>query len=548
MIIIRRPAANGSRKQRIRVAAVFWLPASQLGVVRYQSSLDATSMLATIRSAALVGIDAYDVWVEVDASTGLPQWTLVGLPLGAVKESRERVGAAIVNSGFALPPRRITINLAPADVRKDGTAFDLPIALGILAATGQVENERIGNRIYVGELGLDGQIRPVRGALSIARHASAAGVRELVLPPPNVTEAARVSVLSLGAPPTLRELVNELSDGGIRAAHAERPSVVAGREPLDFSDVVGQETAKRALEVAAAGGHNLLMIGPPGAGKTMLARRVPGILPLLTEEEALEVIAIHSVAGLLTPESLVAMTRPFRAPHHSISSAGLIGGGSSPRPGEVSLAHNGVLFLDEMFEFPRSVLDGLRQPMEDGRVTISRVAGSVKFPARFTLIGATNPCPCGKLGDSAKLCTCSVGEIERYGKRVSGPLSDRIDMHVGVGAVALRDLSSAGPSETTCAIRGRVHAARRIQVERYASTSRVTCNAHASGRAIDTSGAVTSGARSLLENAAAALHLSARGYHRVIKVARTVADLDGSGAVEPRHVAEALRYRPAARA
>ncbi len=503
-------------------------------------------MLAAIRSAAIIGIEAYEVVVEVDAASGLPAWTLVGLPLGAVKESRERVGAAIVNSGFTLPPRRITVNLAPADVRKDGTAFDLPIALGILVATGQVDGECIGDRIYAGELGLDGQLRPVRGALSMARHAAAAGVRELVIPPANVAEAARVSTLTLGAPASLRDLVSELRDGGLSVARVQGNHASAWEEILDFADVVGQDTAKRALEVAAAGGHNLLMIGPPGAGKTMLARRLPGILPELTEEESLEVIAIHSVAGLLTSESVLSSARPFRAPHHSISSAGLIGGGSSPRPGEVSLAHNGVLFLDEMYEFPRFVLDGLRQPMEDGRVSISRVAGSVRFPARFTLVGATNPCPCGKLGDPAGSCTCSATEVDRYGGRVSGPLADRIDMHVTVGAVSLHDLSSSVREESSAAIRARVRAARSLQVSRYSHLQNVSCNAHASGRAIDVSGFVAPDARSLLQTASSSLQLSARGYHRVLKVARTIADLDECAVVGFAHVSEALRYRPPA--
>src|SRR5688500_6168242 len=345
-------------------------------------------MLASIRSAALVGIEAYDVMVEVDATPGLPQWTLVGLPLGAVKESRERVGAAIINAGFRMPPRRFTINLAPADVRKDGTAFDLPIALGILVATGQLPQVVVDGRIYAGELGLDGHIRSIRGALPIARRAFSAGVREIVIPSSNVIEASRVSAVRIAAPHDLRSLVDQLMARALTVSERPEWSRSSRADSLDFADVVGQETAKRALEVAAAGGHNLVMIGPPVAGKTMLARRLPGILPDLTEEEALEVISVHSVAGTLTSEASASCSRPFRAPHHSISSAGLIRGGSTPRPGEVSLAHNGVLFLDEMLEFPRSVLEGLRQPLEDVRVVIARSAMSERVTARFTLLGA----------------------------------------------------------------------------------------------------------------------------------------------------------------
>src|SRR5688500_2961492 len=345
-------------------------------------------MLAAVRSAALIGIDAYDVIVEVDAAPGLPRWTIVGLAAGAVKESRERVGAALVNSGFYVPPRRITVNLAPADIRKEGTAFDLPIAVGILVATGQLGADALSGRMFVGELGLDGGLRTMGGALSVARHAQRTRSVTLVLPPQNVGEASRVSALELSSPQTLRQLVQEMREGTLSSARPGAPSRNGTSDSADFADVVGQHSAKRALEVAAAGGHNVLLAGPPGAGKTMLARRMPTILPALSEEEALEVIAIHSVAGVLDHNDVSNGVRPFRAPHHTISSAGLIGGGSMPRPGEVSLAHNGVLFLDEMLEFPRSVLEGLRQPLEDVRVVIARSAMSERVTARFTLLGA----------------------------------------------------------------------------------------------------------------------------------------------------------------
>jgi magnesium chelatase family protein len=511
-------------------------------------------MLAAVRSAAVLGIDAYDVLVEVDVAQGLPIWTIVGLPAGAVKESRDRVSAALANSGFAVPSRRTTINLAPADVKKEGTAFDLPIALGFLAATGQLDAEALESIVAIGELGLDGSLRPVRGTLSVARRVADAsrgrrGAKTgatLLLPPPNVLEASLVSKLRLSAPPTLADVVAQLEAGRLdppgKGTDESNTSEVA--ESVDLADVVGQDVAKRALEIAAAGAHALLMIGPPGAGKTMLARRLPTILPALTEEEALEVVAIHSVAGLLAPNGALSVARPFRAPHHTLSAAGLIGGGSNPRPGEVSLAHHGVLFLDELQEIPRHVLDALRQPLEDGRVVIARAATAVTFPAQFTLIGAMNPCPCGRAGDPRGGCSCATSEIAHHQSRLSGPLADRIDMQVRLSAVPVRELGRREGGEPSAAVRGRVEGARARQRARYRGVHRVRCNAHAAGRWLDTKTSVDDDARDLLASAAERCGLSARAYHRVLKVARTIADLDDSNAVAWTHVAEALRYRP----
>ncbi len=499
-------------------------------------------MLARLRTAAVFGVDACHVQVEVDVSFGFPKFTMVGLPDASVKESRDRVRSAIRNSGFAFPAHRITVNLAPADVRKAGAAFDLPIALGILAAEGIVERRDVDDLLLLGELSLDGSIHPARGVLPIAAAARRAGIGALLLPTANASEAAIVAGLDVYPVTSLGEAVRTLNDPSIVPPRPQ-PLPSLARDTADMADIRGQLLARRALEIACAGGHNLLAIGPPGAGKTMMARRVPGILPPMTFDEAVEVTSVHSVAGLLPHGAGLVTERPFRAPHHTISDIALVGGGAQPRPGEVSLAHHGVLFLDEMLEFNRHVLEVLRQPLEERSVTIARAARSAVFPAHFMLVGAMNPCPCGYLGDGHRECRCTPQAVTRYRDRLSGPLRDRLDLLVDVPALPPDVLTTEPNGEPSAIVRARVVAARNRQRERYQS-DRIRTNAELTPALAARHCGLDRAGMKLIQASVARLGLSARGYDRVRSVARTVADLDGAESIDAAHLAEALQFRP----
>ena len=505
-------------------------------------------MLFKTISASVYGIDAHPVEVEVDVGSAyMKDFNVVGLPDNAVKESRERIKSALHNCGFEFPyGQGVTINLAPADLRKEGSGFDLPMALGVVGCQGQFFGKILDQMMFLGELSLDGSVRPVRGALSATIAARDKGLKAVAVPENNAREAAVVDgidVFALKSLPQAVDLVN--SPESFQRVHVDAKLLLseAAQYSVDLRDVHGQQAAKRALEVACAGGHNILFIGPPGAGKTMLAKRIPTILPPLSLEEAIETTRIHSVAGTLDGTQGLIGTRPFRSPHHTISDAGLIGGGAVPRPGEVSLGHHGVLFLDELPEFQRNVLEVMRQPLEDGMVTIARAAVSVTFPSRFMLAAAMNPCPCGFFGDATRDCHCSPPQIQRYVSKISGPLLDRIDIHIEVPAVKYKELRGNVEIESSACVRERVMRGREIQIERYRGEKRLYANSQMPPKLIRKHCAISADGEKLLENAIARMGLSARAHDRILKVSRTIADLEGVESIEPKHLSEAIQYR-----
>ena len=503
-------------------------------------------MLVKLFGAAVQGIDATIITIEVNSSRGI-KFFLVGLPDSAVKESHERIVSALQVNGYKFPTCQIVINMAPADIRKEGSSYDLPLAIGILAATGTINSDKLGKYLLIGELSLDGSLQPVKGALPIAIAARAQGFEGFILPKQNAREAAVVNNLQVYGVDNITEVIDFFN-----GKKELIPTIVNTREefyqnqinfPFDFSDVKGQENVKRALEVAAAGGHNLIMIGAPGSGKSMMAKRLPSILPPLSLGESLETTKIHSVAGKLNKDSSLIATRPFRSPHHTISQVAMVGGGASPQPGEISLAHNGVLFLDELPEFNRSVLEVLRQPLEDRQITISRAKYTLNYPASFMLVASMNPCPCGYYNHPTRNCVCNPGQVQKYLNKISGPLLDRIDIQIEIVPVPFEKISEQQPGESSAAIRERVIRARQLQTERFANYPRIHCNAQMTSKLLHQYAQPDSQGLQLLKNAMTRLNLSARAYDRILKVARTIADLEGSEKIQSQHLAEAIGYR-----